>query len=637
MLSIMRKKAGSWMLKIILGIIAVVFVFWGIGGENSRRSNVVASVNGEPITLEEYRAQYNDLVEDFRRSLGENFDDELIKSLNLEDRALESLIERKIMLMEAEQLNLRVTDEELAATIMSMPSFQKGGRFDERAYRQVLNYARLTPEIFETMQKEAILIGKLKVFIEGSAKVSEKEAREWFQWQQAEVNINFVEFNPQNYKNRKVNITGEEIQAFYEKNKSAYRIDPRIKVQFVKFPQDDYRRKVNIDAAEIDEYYISNRAEFDTPKTVEARHILIKVEAGADKDDIEKARQRAEAIMKLARDGKNFARLAEEYSEGPSRENGGYLGTFQKNSMVEPFAEKAFLMKAGEISDPVRTQFGWHVIKVEKINQAVTLPEKEAKHKIRQRLIRERAKNLAYDDAEELFDLCLDVETLEQAVAQKNLTLFTTNFFSKSDTVQNVINPSKFRTTAFELSEGEISDIQDFGDSYYILQVVGKNQARIPVLEEIQDKVYADMKKEKTDQMARRDAAAFLEALKDSPSGMSMNMESGKYNRTPVSTGFFKRNDKIPQIGYEAEISRLSFTLFPRKPLLEEVVKGSRGYYVIQLKARKEPDMKDFPGQKTEIIQKILEHKKSSIFNSWLSKAKQNNEIEIEDEFKKAI
>lgn len=634
MLSIMRKKAGSWMLKIILGIIAIVFVFWGVGTRNSGRTNVVASVNGEPITYEEYRMQYSDLVENFRRSLGENFDDELIKTLNLEGRALDSLIERKVMLLEAEKLNIRVTDEELAATIMSMPAFQKDGQFDEKTYRRALNYARLNPEAFETMQKEAILIEKLKLFIEGSAKVSEKEAREWYQWQHAEVNIDFVEFNPRNYKNRTIALTEAEITAFYEKNKSAYRTDPQIKVQFVKFKPEDYSKKVNIDETEVEDYYAANQMEFDTPKTVEARHILIKVEPGADKEDIEQAKQRAEAVMTLARKGQAFARLAEQYSEGPSRDNGGYLGTFQKNAMVKPFAEKAFSMKAGEISEPVRTQFGWHIIKVEKINEAITLPDKKAKQQILEKLTRERAKNMAYDDAEETFDLCLDTETLDQAAAAKNLSVFKTDFFSKSDTVRNVMNPSKFRAVAFELSEGEISDVREFEDGYYLLQVIEKKQARIPELEEVKDKVYADLKTDKIDQIALRDAKAFLEALKDDA---SMNSGSRKFKAETASTGFFKRNDTIPKIGYETELSRVAFTLSHRKPLPETVVKGSKGYYVIRFRARKEPDLKDFSSQKAEVIQKILEQKKSEIFNTWLSKVKQNNEIEIEDEFKKAI
>ncbi|MCJ7774053.1 MAG: SurA N-terminal domain-containing protein, partial [Desulfobacterales bacterium] len=302
MLSIMRKKAGSWILKIVLGVIAVVFVFWGFGRQGSDKVVKVASVNGDVITLDEYQEQYKDLVEEFRRSLGENFNEELIQSLKLKERALEALIERRLLLSEARRLNFQVTEEELDANIMRIPAFQKGGRFDDGTYRRVLNYTQITPEAFKTMQREAMLIEKLRLFVTGSAKVSEKEAKEWYEWENAEVNIDYVKFNPSIY--RKTGITKEEEKAFYEKNKNRYRTEPRIKVQFIKFSPADYRGKIDITDEEVQDYYESNSEEFETPKTVEARHVLIKVEPDADKETVQNGQQRALAVMNLAKGGK---------------------------------------------------------------------------------------------------------------------------------------------------------------------------------------------------------------------------------------------------------------------------------------------------------------------------------------------
>ena len=134
------------------------------------------------------------------------------------------------------------------------------------------------------------------------------------------------------------------------------------------------------------DYYEANPEQFKTPKTVEARHILIKVPRDADPDAVERARIKSLAIHKMAIEGKDFAELAKQFSEGPTKDKGGHLGTFKKETMVKPFADKAFSMKTGEISEPVRTPFGWHIIKVETINKAVARSLEESTAQIREKM-----------------------------------------------------------------------------------------------------------------------------------------------------------------------------------------------------------------------------------------------------------
>lgn len=628
MLSIMRKKAGSWILKVVLGVIAVVFVFWGFGRQGSNRVIKVASVNGDIITKDEYDKQYKDLIEEFRRTLGKNFNEESIKTLKLKEKALEGLIDRRLMLSEAKKLNFQVTEEELDATITRIPAFQRGGRFDAGTYRRVLNYAQITPEAFKTMQREAMLIEKLRLFIAESAKVSENEAREWYKWENAEVDIDYVKFSSSLYT--KLGVTKEEEKVFYEKNKNLYKTEPKIKVQYIRFNPDDYKAKIDITDEEIQDYYESNPEEFETPKTVEARHILIKVEPGATDEAVQNGKQRALAIMNLAKSGKDFAGLAKQYSEGPSRDNGGYLGAFKKDAMVKPFSDKAFSMKAGEISEPVRTQFGWHIIKVEKVNGAIAISEKDAKKIISEKIREERSKNIAYDEAEVVFDLCLDVEKLQKAAEEKNLSITTTDFFSQNSSIKGIQNQDKFKSVAFNLSEGEISDVQDFGDGYYILQVTDTIPQRIPELDEIREKLKTDLIKGKRDRQEAEDAGLFLAALKK---GASMDTESRKYHVHPVFTGFFKRNSEIPTIGYERGVSQAAFKLSGKNPLPENAIKGENGYYIIRFKNRVEPGNKEFADKEDDIVQRLLEEKKSKIFEVWLSQVKRDSEIVIEDNY----
>ena len=156
MLSLMRKHAGTWMIKIILGAIVIVFVFWGVGSYRSRQTGRVADVNGTVITLNDYRTAYTNLVEQARQSFGNNLNDELIRALQLKKRALDQLIDRALLLQEAEKLKIQVSDEELAQTIKGIRAFQTAGVFDNQRYLNMLSRTQLSPENFEEFEGAVI-------------------------------------------------------------------------------------------------------------------------------------------------------------------------------------------------------------------------------------------------------------------------------------------------------------------------------------------------------------------------------------------------------------------------------------------------------------------------------------------------
>jgi peptidyl-prolyl cis-trans isomerase D len=529
---------------------------------------------------------------------------------------------------EAQRLKFRVSDNELAGTIMAIGAFQNAGVFDSRLYENVLSRIRMTPEEFEVSQRDAMLIEKLSTFITSAVKVSEEETREWFNWTNASVNIDFVLFDPSS--NRNIKPSQEEIKTFFEDHKTNYKTDAIVKVRYLHLDPGTYRSDVTIADEEIKYYYDENQEEFETPKTVEARHILIKADKDANPETVEKTRERAFDIMMMAKGGKDFAKLAKLYSEGPSRDRGGSLGAFRKEAMVKPFADRAFSMKAGEISEPIRTRFGWHIIKVEKVNEASTLSFDEAKKKIQNKLTDEKAKYLAYDMAEEVSDISFEGDDLLQASKERNLNVLTTGFFTKMGPEKGTNNPKKFASTAFNLPVMEISDVQDFEDGYYILQVIEKIPEKISEFEKVKEGVRADLVKERQDAKASKDADEFLAALK---SGKSMSTESKNYNLTPTTTGFYKRNDSIPKIGSESEISEAAFKLTNENKLSEKVIKGKKGYYVIQFREKKLPEFDEFSKEKAAVTQSLLQQKKSTTFAALLSQIKSQSEITIKEGF----
>jgi len=523
MLRLMRDYASSWLIKVILGAIVIVFVFWGVGSFRAQKGGRVAIVNGDSITREEYKEEYNNLIEQLRQRFGNRLDDEMIQMLQIKNQALNRLIDQKLLLQEAEKLNFRVSDDELAAAIREIKAFQTSGVFDKRIYRSILNRYGLTPKQFEVNQKGFMLIEKLKSFLLGSLKVSDGEAMEWFKWSNASVNIDYILFEPGRYKD--IDPSAEDIKTFFVDHKESYKTEPMIKVRFLCFAPDNYRPKVNISDKKIQDYYETHQEEFKTDKTVD-----------------------------------------------------------------------------------------------------------EAKKGIRKKLIDEEAKTLAYEEAESVFDTIFQGDDLEKASNERNLNLQTTDFFTIKGPDKGIKNREKFASAAFNLSAMEISDIQDLGDGYYILQVIEKNPGEIPELKDVEEKVMTALIKEKQDEKASTDANEFLSGLKK---GKLMNAQRAKYDLKLSSTGFFKRNEPVPDIGSEREIIEAAFKLSNKIKLPEKTIKGEKGYYVISFKERKDADPEGFAKEKANIKEKLLRQKRIKTFDEWVTQIRNKSNISIEKEFLK--
>ncbi len=624
----MRQNASSWIIKILLLAIVIAFVFMGLGSYQSQKPSKVALVNEQPISIDEYRETYNNLLEQVRRQFGNNLDPELLKMMNLKKQTLDRLIARTLILQEAEKLNLMVSEDELTDAIRNIPAFKSSGSFSVPTYEKLLRRVGTSPEQFEEEQRKLMLTEKMRQLVTDSIMVTEAEAREWFNWENAMISIDVVEFDPTQYK--EIQPGDEEKIKYFEANKKNYKTDPQIKIRYVRFSPDDYIRNVEISKDEIKDYYEANPEAFTSPKTVEARHILIKADEEASPEVIEDARKKAVDILKMARDGKTgFAELAKKYSEDPAGDNGGYLGTFTKETMVEPFAEKAFSMEPGEISEPVQTRFGWHIIKVEKVNQARTASLEEAESEIRKNLEDEAAKNLAYDEAEALFDSAVGGDDLVNEAKSRGIKLLETDFFSrKTGPKADIRDRVKFISSAFNLTDTEISDILDLADGYYILQIVDRIPEKISEYKDVEEQVEKDLIATLRDRKASEDAEAFLKSLK---ADSSLSEEGSRKNLTVTSTGFFKRNDTIPEIGMEQNVNNAAFLLSKEQKWPEKIIKGKNKVYVIEFKERKSPDAEAFEKEKTETIKRLGDQKRFKAFESWILQMKSSSKITIEE------
>ncbi len=629
MLSLMRTHATSWLIKILLAAIVLVFVFWGVGSFRSRRAALVASVNGETILLDEYKQTYDNLIEQYRQIYGNRLDETMLKTLNLKKQALDQLISQKILVQEARKMNIRVSKQELVDSIRSISAFQSNGSFDQRRYEMILQRMRTAPEEFEMQQKKSLLVEKLRSLLTDGVNVSEAEARAWYDWENAQVKIDYVLFEPAAYTD--IDPSEEALLAYYEENKSNYKTEPRAKVKYIRFNPETFAPDVAIEDRTVQDYYDAHPDEFKSPKTVEARHILLKLEEDAAPEVVAEKKEKITEILKKAREGEDFAELAKEFSEGPTKDKGGYLGEFKKEAMVKPFADAAFSMEAGGISEPVRTQFGWHIIKVEKVTPESAETLEDAREKIVQKLTDEKAKERAQARAEEVYDMTYAGDDLDRIAAQNGLAAATTDFFTKTGP-EDVPQRSRFAAAAFALAPGDISDVKTFADNFFLIQMIEKIPAGQAEFDAVKDTVKTDYMRAEQDEGAREDARDFLEAV-SGDDGRTMEALSAEKNMSVQTTEFFERTGSIPKLGYEREMAETAFRLNAADPFPEQPVKGRKGYYVIRFKERKTPEAEAFEKEKADVRKKLLDQKQFKAFETWLSQLRDQSEIRIEQEF----
>jgi peptidyl-prolyl cis-trans isomerase D len=626
-MTMMRRRSKSILIKIIVGLIGVVFVFWGIYTiRGARPGSKIAYVNGDLISGLEYQAAYRDMLSALQRQYKDYWNEDLIKVFQLKQKALDSLIDKRLISQEASRLGLEVNDDEIADAIYRYPAFQVNGKFDENRYRSLLNFNRMEPADFEAGIGSELLGEKVGHFIKSFLPVTDEEVIAYYTFQNEKVNLGVVAFDPEDFKGE-IAITQTDKEDYFKAHEEGYRMPEQIKIAYLVLDPSDFEDKVSVTEGEIADYYEYNPERFKEQKQVRARHILFRVPPDASKEAEAVIKDKALEILKRAQHGEDFSLLAKKYSQDTSNASkGGDLGYFKKDQMAKPFEELAFSLKKGEVGGPVRTQFGWHLIKVEDIKGEKVKTLSEVREQIEATLKGDISRDMAHERALALMDQMPYDINLSSYAAQHGLTVKESRLFPKRGNIPGFGTDEKLKQAIYSLGKGEVSEILEHEGKYYIFQVVDTKDSYIPTMGEVADQLSKDVEDHLSLEAAKKQAEKYLEELRG---GAGWQELAKRKNTSIKETGFFSRGGNIPTIGYATSVSEAAFLLSDKARYPDHSFTVNNKVYVIRWLGMEGIKKDTFDKEKENYAQILSLSKERRVSGQWLRSLKQRASIKM--------
>ena len=427
MLHFIRDRAQGWIAWFIVGLISIPFALWGVNSYVSGPSDtIVAEVNGEEITqtaLLEAVQRYRDQM---RQMMGEEFNPEMFDNAEIRYVVLDDLIDQQLIRSAGDELGLRISDRQIAQFIQQTPAFQRDGTFDSEQYQMVLARAGFTPTSYEASLRDDLLGQQLIQSVEGSTLVSEVEVERLLKLENQQREIAFGVVKLEDFLDE-TEVDDADVRGFFDANQSSFTSPEQISLDYLELSLDEISTQVEASEEQLQQYYVDNKSQFVGPEQRRASHILI--------EDNDESEQILAEIQTKLEEGQSFEELAETYSiDVGSASSGGDLGAIQRDVMEPAFEEAVFALEnVGDISEPVKTEFGYHIIQLTDIDQSSNVEFAEVRDEVEQQYKRQQAERQFYDKAEELANLTYEnPETLDIAAETLGLDIKTSGTFTRS-------------------------------------------------------------------------------------------------------------------------------------------------------------------------------------------------------------
>ncbi|CCO22838.1 peptidylprolyl isomerase [Maridesulfovibrio hydrothermalis] len=626
MMDILRQNAQNWGIKILFAIIIIVFVFaFGMSGFEGNTDPVIAYVNDEPIPTREFQQVYRETAEAMRTQ-NPGIDSDQLQSPDFKKAVLNQMISQQLLEAEAQRLGIAVSNGELSYTISTIPAFAgTDGKFDLTRYQNFLQSRQMSAATFERDVRNSNLIQKLQQYITLPVLPTEEQARELFDTASEKIQIDYVYISGADFI-KKAKINDKAIEDYYKANPDKFTIPARAVIKYIAFTPEDLAMFEDVSPEEMKSYYAAQKDSFKQEEQIKARHILLMVDENAPEADIAKVEKRIKKILAKAKSGQDFGKLAEKYSEGPSNVKGGELGWFGRGAMVKPFEEAAFALKKGEISQPVRTRFGWHLIKIDDTREAGGKDFDQVKDEIRAAIAQEKASDSITDKLDNAIDLLASGMKLEKIADETGVSFKE----SEQATIQNL-------TRAFGMTEeaaksilalplGSSTEMPIAIDNGYLLaEKIQDIPASISPLADVKEDIKNFLSQQQAMQLAKVKAMYTIGML---TSEKTAAKELKSIKKDLKTSEPFGRDGFIPNLGMNPKLAEAAFAASKDK-WLPQAFELPGGFIVARLDERIPPKEEAWEAQKDMIMDALEQQRANEVFNAFLNELRSKAKIEV--------
>jgi peptidyl-prolyl cis-trans isomerase D len=511
------------LLQIILAVLIVPpFALFGVDYyfRGSDAVDQVARVAGTRISQQEYSQALRQRQDQLRQMLGGNPDQSMLDSPEVRRAVLDHLIEERIIYAAALKSGMTVPTAELQSVIGDIPAFKDGnGRFSPQRYKELLRAQGMSEGGFEAGLRKDLIVGRNRDALTATAFVPNTVVDRLYRLRQQKREVSQYVLEPSQFT-AKVKVTSEEAKAYYDTHKEQFELPEKVKLEYVILSLEALQRQVTVTPEELQDLFKTQAEQLGKPEERRASHILIAVQASATPEQKAKAKEKSEALLAEAKKSpKGFAELAKKSSEDPgSAAEGGSLGFFARGRMVKPFEEAVFGLKPGEITGPVETQFGYHIIKLDEIRPAEGPKFEAVKAKLEEEVRKAKVGRAFAQQADEFSNLVYDQpDTLQPVIDKFKLQTQVSGWVTRQGG-EPLLNNDKFLRAVFSdnvLKRKQNTEAVEIAPNLLIsARVVEREPAKQRPLEEVQGQIVQVLTQQKATELTKQEGEALLEKLR---------------------------------------------------------------------------------------------------------------------------
>jgi peptidyl-prolyl cis-trans isomerase D len=585
------------------------------------------TVEGETVSAVTFERAYRAAVEQTRQMAGDRWTEELPRVLRLREQVVERLIDERLVAQGASREGIAVSDAELIEQITRIGAFQEGGRFSHDRYVRLLAMTQppMTPGDFETDFRAELVRQRLQALIGAGAKISEAEARQVWEADRSRVRAGYLLVAVGGGEG--LSATDGEIEAFYKAHPAEFTQPERRRALAGILPAASVPAPAVTDA-DVEAAYKARRSQFEQPARTKVSHVLIKVPAVGGSAAEDQAKARAETTLARIRGGADFAQVAKETSEDPSTASrGGDLGLIAAGELV-PEVDKAIQsLKPGELGGPVRSPFGYHILKVFEVVPGSRKELKEVAPTLRATLAAEGQLKAHRDRAQEAQRALLVAPDFATEARRLGLTVREAGPLRRGDPVEGVGRVAEASDAIFALPPDGVSSPVRVPEGLVIFRLVGIEPARLLPLDEARQDVLRAVRRQKTLDEAKARAEKLAEAARKGEDPRALARQG---NVTYGEVGPFSRAEPVGDRALGQVLSPIALTL--GEGGVGGPVEGPGGFYVVKLLGRERPDPAGFAPARADLEARLLREKRARLWQAWLAAARAGAKIQVNRE-----